>query len=82
VVECFELHAGGLRVDPPSWLPLLCASIDVPTGLGAVISTDRFTLGTIFAFLFLHSLIKRLDKEPNLVTLSLATTKFHVQLVW
>jgi hypothetical protein len=45
--ECFEFHAGVLWVDPSGWLPLLCASLDVPIGLGAIINADEFTLGTI-----------------------------------
>jgi hypothetical protein len=47
VLECFEIRAGGLRIDCLGWLPLLCVSFDVPTGSGAVISIDGFALGTI-----------------------------------
>jgi len=47
VVECLELYAGGLRVDPPSCLPLLHALLNVPTRSGTKISADRFTLGII-----------------------------------
>jgi len=36
VVECFEHCAGGLKVDPPCWLPLLNASLDVPTKSGVI----------------------------------------------
>jgi hypothetical protein len=32
VVEFFELHVGGLGVDPLSFLPLLCGSLRIPIG--------------------------------------------------
>jgi hypothetical protein len=47
VVECFKLHARGVGINILSWLPLLHASLDVPTKLGTVISIDGFALGTI-----------------------------------
>lgn len=48
MIECSELHAENFGVDPLGWLPLLCASPDVSTGSGAVISANVFILGTIF----------------------------------
>jgi hypothetical protein len=47
VVECFELHAGGLKFDPPGCLPLLHASLNVSTRSDAIINANNFTLGTI-----------------------------------
>jgi len=47
VVECFELHARGLRVDFWGWLALLHASLDDPAKSGAVINTNGFAMGTI-----------------------------------
>jgi hypothetical protein len=47
VVECFELHAEGLGVNPLGWIPMLCASLNVLIELGIVINTNRFALGTI-----------------------------------
>ena len=47
MVECVELHVGGVRVDPLGWMPLLLASLDF-TNLGIIINTNRFTLGTIY----------------------------------
>lgn len=47
MVECIELHAGGLGLDPLGSLPVLCASLDVPAGSGAIISDDEFTLSNI-----------------------------------
>jgi len=42
MVESFELHVGGLGVNSPGWLPLLCASLDIPAGSSTVISADGF----------------------------------------
>jgi len=47
VVELFELPAECLAVNPLGLLPLLHASLDVPTRSGAVIIDDGFILGTI-----------------------------------
>jgi hypothetical protein len=47
VVYHFELHVGGLKVDLPGQFPLLCASLDVPTRLGTIITTNDFTLPNI-----------------------------------
>jgi hypothetical protein len=48
VVECFELHVGGLGVNPLGRLPPLRAPLDVPTELGVVINVNRCMLGTIY----------------------------------
>jgi hypothetical protein len=40
VVECFELHAGGLGVDSLDCMPLLFPSLDVPVRSGTVINAD------------------------------------------
>jgi len=41
VVECFELHTRGLKVDPLRWLPLLCASLNDPIGSSAIFNGNR-----------------------------------------
>lgn len=46
VIEWFEPYAGGLWINPPGWLPLLNASLNVPIGLGDITSANAFTQGT------------------------------------
>ncbi len=46
VVDCFELDVGCLGVHSLYSPPLLDVSLDVPIGLGIVISADKFTLST------------------------------------
>ena len=60
MVESFELYEGGLGVNSPGWLPLLCTlvvpyqilteSFYIPTKSGAINSADGVTLSScIFA---------------------------------
>ena len=47
MVRFFELE-GDLKVDPLSWLPLLCSLPNIPTRSSTIINTNGFTLGTIY----------------------------------
>jgi hypothetical protein len=47
VVGFIEIHVIGLKINLPSWFPLLHASLDILTRFGIVINANVFTLGTI-----------------------------------
>ena len=48
MVKDFELHVGGLGINPPHWLPLLHASLYAPPRSNVMININEFTLDTIY----------------------------------